>query len=300
MKLQLLSRENPDNDSFMVTHHKAAHFLKTWHYHPELELVLSVRGTGTRFVGDNIMKFNPGDVVLIGENLPHMWLNDDVYFEKDSKLIAEDIVIHFKKEFLGVDFIETKEMNHIFKLLFNARYGIKFSKPPVTIGRDIKKLHRMPAGFDRTLKFLDLLNKLALHPKHEFLSTKDFVTTYKKNQNRNLDKTYEFILKNFQDNIDLDGVAKVLGMNPSAFSRFFKRASLKTFSRYLNEVRINYACRMLLDENQNVSDVCYKSGYNTISNFNKQFKVIMKMSPTEYISQYRDNGIEQNLTQETL
>ncbi|MEX0314630.1 MAG: helix-turn-helix domain-containing protein [Allomuricauda sp.] len=291
MKLQLLNREDPNKSSFLVTHHKESHFLKGWHYHPELELVLSIQSTGTRFVGDSIMKFNPGDIVLIGKNLPHMWLNDDAYFKPDSDLIAEDIVVHFKKEFLGVDFIEAKEMDHIFRLMNNARYGIKFIDPPVNIAKKIKKLPKMPAGFERTMKFINLLNKLANYSNYELLSSKDFVNNFKKNQNEKLDKAYEFILKNFQENIELEDVANLLNMNPSAFSRFFKRASLKTFSRYLNEVRISYACRMLLDGKQNIADICYRSGYNTISNFNRQFKNVINLSPTEYISQYKDKDI---------
>ncbi|WP_240751450.1 AraC family transcriptional regulator [Flagellimonas onchidii] len=294
MRLQLLSREDPNKSSFLVTHHKESHFLKVWHYHPELELVLSMRSTGTRFVGDSIMKFNPGDVVLIGKNLPHMWLNDDAYFKENSNLIAEDIVIHFKKEFLGVDFIESKEMNHIFGLINKARYGIKFIEPPLDVSKTIKKLCKMPVGFKRTIKFLRLLNKLSKHSNYVLLSSKDFVTNFKKNQNEKLDKAYEFIIKNFQENIELEDVANLLNMNPSAFSRFFKRASLKTFSRYLNEVRISYACRMLLDGKQNIADICYRSGYNTISNFNRQFKTVVDMSPTEYISQYKDRDMNPN------
>ncbi len=100
MKLHLLNRNKPENSAFRVTRHCLPHFLKVWHYHPELELVLSLKSTGTRFVGDSIKKFEAGDVVLIGKNLPHMWLNDEPYFEKKSKLVAEDLVMHFKKEFL--------------------------------------------------------------------------------------------------------------------------------------------------------------------------------------------------------
>ncbi|MFS4466687.1 AraC family transcriptional regulator [Maribacter sp. 2210JD10-5] len=294
MKLHLLNRENPEKGSFMVTHHKEPYFLKIWHYHPELELVLTLQSIGTRFVGDSIKKFNPGDVVLLGKNLPHMWLNDDDYFGENSNLIAEDIVIHFKKEFLGFDFIESREMEHIFKLLYNARYGIKFINPKAKTLKRIQKLVEIHDAFERTITFLNILNTLAKHEKYELLCTKDFVDSFKENQNETLDKAYEYIFKNFSGSLRLEDVAKEVCMNPSAFSRFFKRVNQKSFSKYINEIRIGYACKLLIEHKNNISTICYESGFNNISNFNRQFRSIMNMSPKEYISKYKNPTEEKN------
>lgn len=282
MKLHLLNRETPENDSFMVTKHCEQYFLKIWHYHPELELVLTVKSTGTRFVGDSIDKFNEGEVVLIGKNLPHMWLNDDIYFDQKSNLIAEDIVIHFKKQFLGIDFMAMNEMRHISNLLQEARYGIKFRDLDSGVIGLIKKIAEMKVSFERTISFINLLYILAKHPESELLCSEAFVNSFKKNQNKSLDRTYEFVFENFTRSISLKEVAKVANMNPSAFSRFFKRVNRKTFSRYLNEVRIGYACRLIIERESNITAICYESGFNNISNFNRQFRSIMKMSPSEY------------------
>ncbi len=285
MKLHLLNREKPANSSFRVTHHVESFFLKVWHYHPELELVLSLKSSGTRFVGDSIKKFDEGDVVLIGKNLPHMWLNDESYFQEDSDKVAEDIVIHFNKEFMGAEFLNAHEMKPIAELLYKSRYGIKFISPPRKVIKGIKKINRLAEGFTRTLKFLQILNLLANQPAYELLSSEGFVNSFKKNQNESLDKTYEYIFENFDKPISLSDVAAIANMNASAFSRFFKRVNRKTFSRYLNEVRIGFACKQLIENKSKIATICYESGYNNISNFNRQFRAIKNMSPTEYVAQ---------------
>jgi AraC-like DNA-binding protein len=285
MKLHLLNREKPENSSFLVTHHIEPFFLKVWHYHSELELVLTLKSTGTRFVGDSIKKFDENDVVLIGKNLPHMWLNDEYYFQKESAKIAEDIVIHFNKEFLGNEFLDAHEMKPISELLSKSRYGIKFISPDKKVLKGIKKLNKLDVGFERTLKFIQILNVLANHSEYELLASEGFINSFKQNKNESLDKTYEYIFENFSKSISLNDVASIANMNPSAFSRFFKRVNRKTFSRYLNEVRIGYACKQLIENKSKIATICYESGFNNISNFNRQFRAIKQMSPSEYLAQ---------------
>lgn len=285
MKPHLISRDNLENNSFMITKHSEPSFLKVWHYHRELELVLTLKSTGTRFVGDSIKKFIEGDVVLIGENLPHMWVNDDCYFEANSNLIAEDIVIHFREEFLGKDFFETKEMKPIYQLLTKAKYGIKFINLSLEIPKKIKSISSRNE-FERTLELLHILNSLAHHKNYEVLSSEGYIKTFNKTKNVTLDNTYEYIFENFNRPISLEDVANVANMNPSAFSRYFKRVNRKTFSRYLNEVRIGYACNQLIEQKGNITSICYDSGFNNISNFNRQFKKITQKSPSEYLRQY--------------
>lgn len=287
MQLHFISREKPENSSFSITHHIEPHFLKVWHYHLELELVLSLKSTGTRFVGDSIKKFEEGDLVLIGKNLPHMWLNDDRYFKKNNPLIAEDIVIHFTQDFLGADFLNAHELKSISDLLHKSKYGIKFNKPSLKISKRIKKLNSLQPGFKRTMKFIQILHNLALHKEYEYLSSEAFVNSFKQNKNDSLDKTYEYIFENFAKPIRLDDVAKIANMNPSAFSRFFARVNRKTFSKYLNEVRIGYACKKLIENKSSIAAICYESGYNNISNFNRQFRAIKHMSPREYLAQQK-------------
>jgi AraC-like DNA-binding protein len=282
MKPKLLDRSIKLNHSFDLHHHLYPHFLKVWHYHPELELVYIKKSTGTRFLGDSIRKFQEGDLVLIGENLPHMWHNDSAYFETDSTLSAEALVIHFNKGFAGSDFFKMPELASIKDLMEIAKRGILFKGESKHIALEMLERMHTASDFDRFIQLLQLLKILANEPSIEILSSPRFVDSFKKEENRRLDKIYDFIINNFRDEITLETVADLAGMNTSSFCRYFKKTTNKTFSHYLNEVRIGFACRLLMEQKYNISETCYACGFNNISNFNRQFKNIANMSPSEY------------------
>lgn len=286
MKLHLINRSSLQNSSFNVTHNRYPNFLKIWHYHPELELVLIKKSTGTRFIGDSIEKFEEGEVVLIGENLPHMWLNDEVYFKESSNLISEAIAIHFKKDFLGSSFFETPEMKQISELISRAKRGIKFTNLQDHEIEQIINLQHLK-GFEKAITFVRILNMLAAHRSFEFLSSVGFISSFNKTDNKNLDAIYEYIFQNLNKPISLNEIAKVAFMNPSSFSRFFKRVHRKTFSEYVNELRVGFACKLLLEGKYSVTDICYECGFNNLSNFNRRFKKITNFSPTGYLKKHR-------------
>ncbi|NKI25453.1 AraC family transcriptional regulator [Arenibacter sp. 6A1] len=288
MKLHLLNRTSLQNSSFTVTQHADSHFLKVWHYHPELELVYILKSTGTRFIGDGIEKFSEGDLVLIGKNLPHMWLNDDVFFEEGSTHSSEAIGVHFKEEFLGKHFFQVIEMKPIQQLIKRAAQGILFVDIDEDIKNEIEELVHLDA-FEKTISFLKILHKLANHGEYRLLSSPGFLNSFHKTENKILDDIYEFVFKNFNQPIGSKDVAAIAKMNPSAFSRFFKRVHRKTFTRYLNEIRIGYACKLLMENQQNITPVCYDSGFNNVSNFNRHFKSITGISPSEYIKLHTQN-----------
>lgn len=288
MKLHLLNRTSLQNSSFTVSRDSYSHFLKIWHYHPELELVYIIKGTGTRFIGDGIEKFLEGELVLIGKNLPHMWLSDEAYFEEGSDLVSEAIGIHFREDFLGVDFLNAMEMKPILQLIRRAGQGIKFSNLDASLVTDIKGLIALEP-FYKVTQLLQILYNLANHEEYQLLSSPGFLNSFNKTENKSLDQIYEFIFKNFNQPIGSKDVAEIAKMNPSAFSRFFKRVHRKTFTRYLNEIRIGYACKLLIENRNNITPVCYESGFNNISNFNRHFKSIMGMSPSEYIKLHTHN-----------
>ncbi len=282
MKLHLLNRASSKDSSFSVAYNRYPNFLKIWHHHPELELVVIQKSTGTRFIGDSIEKFGEGEVILIGAHLPHMWLNDEIYFDPDSHLIAEALGIHFRRDFLGGQFFDTPEMQSISKLIERARQGIKFIDVDPDLIRSIEDLANVE-GFEKTMQFLNTLFLLAKHKNFRLLASTGYVNTFNRTDGKNLDEIYAYIFKNFKNPIHSKDVAAVAHMNASAFSRFCKRVHRKTFTKYLNEIRVGYACKLLMEQKSNVSLVCYESGFNNISNFNRQFKSIMHMSPTEYI-----------------
>lgn len=285
MKLHFLDRSCLGNTSFSTKVNEMPFFLKIWHYHPELELVLVLESEGTRFIGDNIEKFEPGEVILIGENLPHMWLNDEAYFKENSNLLARGISVHFKKNYLGNTFFSTPEMSHLMDLFNRARFGIKFLGVEDELIEEIQEMERLE-GFDKSVKFLTILNKLANHKDCKFLASQGYVNSFRINENETLDKVYAYIFKNFSKAITLQEVADLAHMNTSAFSRFFKRVNSKTFSQYISEIRIGYACKLLIENKYNIAEICYESGFNNISNFNRKFKQIMKCTPSVYVKKH--------------
>ncbi len=284
MKLHFLDRSSHEDVSFTIKRNRYPYFLRIWHYHPELELVLVNKSTGTRFIGDSIERFREGEVILIGENLPHMLLNDDEYFQDSSELYAEAIAVHFKKDFLGRDFMEAPELKNIRNLIERARFGIKFENPEPKFIERIKKLQFQKGNnLERLLEFIQVLDHLANHGQTTVLSSEGYLHEFNRTTNKSLNKIYEYIFNNFDKKIILSEVAEIANMNPSAFSRFFKRVNRKTFKEYVNEIRIGYACKLLTEHQYNITRICYESGFNNISNFNRQFKKITGRSPSEYL-----------------
>lgn len=293
MKLHFLDRSCLDNTSFSTQVNIMPYFLKIWHYHPELELALNLESEGTRFIGDSIEKFEPGDLILIGENLPHMWLNDEKYFKKESNLLARNIGVHFKKNYLGNTFFSTPEMSHLSELFNRARFGIKFLGVSDELIEDIQEMVRLE-GFDKSISFLKILNALAIHKDYKLLASQGYVNSFRINESENLDKVYAYIFKNFNKAITLQNVSEIAHMNASAFSRFFKRVNNKTFSQYIAEIRIGYACKLLMEDKYNITEICYESGFNNISNFNRKFKLIKKCTPSVYVKQHKKQHILEN------
>ncbi|MBT9188778.1 AraC family transcriptional regulator [Zobellia russellii] len=288
MKLQLLNRASVADRSFSVSHNQYPNFLRVWHYHPEIELVVILKSSGTRFIGDSIEKFQEGEVVLIGKNVPHMWLNDEIYFQRESTLEAEAFAIHFTRGFLGKGFFEIPEMKQVSNLLMRADRGVKF----MDLSRQLVKRITNLIEYDSTtriFKTIEILSDLSKHESYQLLSSRSFVTAFQKADNLRMDKIYAYVFENFNDGISASDVAKMTGMNKSAFSRFFKKVHKKPFTRYLNEIKVGYASRLLLENKESITSIAYLSGFNNISNFNRQFKVIHGMAPSAYLKYHTSN-----------
>ncbi|WP_289039956.1 AraC family transcriptional regulator [uncultured Zobellia sp.] len=288
MKLKLLNRASVADRSFSVSHNQYPNFLRVWHYHPEIELVVILKSSGTRFIGDSIEKFQEGEVVLIGKNVPHMWLNDEIYFQPESTLEAEAFAIHFTRDFLGKGFFEIPEMKQVSNLLMRADRGVKF----MDLSRELVKRITNLIEYDsttRVFKTIEILSDLSKHESYQLLSSRSFVTAFQKADNLRMDKIYAYVFENFNDGISASDVAKMTGMNKSAFSRFFKKVHKKPFTRYLNEIKVGYASRLLLENKESITSIAYLSGFNNISNFNRQFKVIHGMAPSAYLKHHTSN-----------
>jgi AraC-like DNA-binding protein len=288
MKPHFIRRNNRlFNESFAITWHRLPHFEKFWQYHAEVELVYNFRSTGTRFIGDNIAPFEEGEIILMGYNLPHVWLNDPPYFENREDLAAEGINVHFEKDILGNSFFVAEELKEIGQLIERASRGIIFrGESQKTVPPLLFEMFEVDDSFERLILLLKALKILANETDYQYIASVGYPEKFDTKDAR-MGKVFNYILNNFQSPITLDEVANIAKMNKSAFCRYFKKATHKHFLEYLNEMRISYACKLLLEQNsKSITDVCFASGYNNLSNFNQQFKKIKKVSPSDFINKY--------------
>jgi len=271
------------NSSFSLKRDIMPYINVPLHFHPEFEWVLNLRGDGKRFVGDGIGNFRAGDLVLLGEFLPHYWKNDREHYVENSKKIADLIIVHFKKDAFGPDFFSLPEMGAIHNLLKKSTRGIAFSgKTNVTL---TEKLLEMTAlnGIERLLHLLEILHVASKNEKDwEILSTSNYSALMSRTNDQRLQKVFQFVSENYNTSFSLEKIAAVVDMNTAAFCRYFKKTTGKGFNSYVNEVRINYAKKLLHTYSTPIKDVGYACGFFSSSYFIKKFKASVGMTPFQY------------------
>jgi AraC-like DNA-binding protein len=288
MKQALRKDLEPLTDLFAVRELVEPYFDPNWHFHPHYQLFLVEEGTGTRFIGDSIRPFTEGDLVMLGPNLPHLWRSDKTYFDHSSTLQTRGIVIYFAENFLGNTFFQHQEMTSLRVLLENARRGLEWTgAAQEQVIHLLRQIHKTPAGFGRVLAFLSLLHHLSLANSHRFITSPGYTNTAKPSETDRIQVVHDYVLEHFHDHINLDTVADLAGMTPSAFCRYFKTRANKTFSDFVAEVRVGHACKLLIDGALSVTQISYDSGYRTLSNFNRQFKEVTGQTPSSYVRTYR-------------
>ena len=282
MKKAFQKSRIPEKRACLLKELIAPFFDKTWHFHPEYQLFLVLKGRGTRFVGDDMQTFKENDLVFTGPNLPHLWRNDPQYFKKKRNLSTHGIVIYFPESFIGQGWLEKEEFEEIRCLLVRAALGLEFKgETNVRIGAMMKALLNMK-GVESIIQLLKILKVLANSREGNPIAQAGYINTNKESEKDRMSQVYEYIMDHFQRPIKLEEVAAIANMTVSSFSRYFKTRMNKSFSDFLSDVRISHACKLLHDENLNISEICYDSGFNTLSNFNRQFKDKMLVTPMKY------------------
>jgi AraC-like DNA-binding protein/quercetin dioxygenase-like cupin family protein len=245
-----------------------------WHYHPEVELIFISKGKGKRGVGTSLSTYTDGDLILLGSNLQHMGFTDS--FE-DGKT---EVVIQFLPNFLGNMLTQVPELNSIFKLLELSKRGLSFSGPiKEKVGQALIGL-QYESDFQSLLTLINILKEMSL-VNPNILNTTD-LTTSDTDKNDRLKKVFNYIKSNYQDEINLSQIADQTNMTTSSFCRYFKLNTGKSFIQYVNEYKINHAAKLLLETNLNVKTICFDSGFNNFSNFNRFFKKHYQTTPKKY------------------
>lgn len=288
MKQPLRKDLEPVAASFSVKELVEPHFDPNWHFHPHYQLFLVEEGTGTRFIGDSIKPFSPGDLVFLGPNLPHLWRSDQAYFEKPSTLRTRGIVVYFTNDFLGPDFFAKQEMGPLRQLLDHARQGLEWTGPTRQQAATVlRNLTSQSPTFERILSLLTLLNDLSHAVDYQPLTSPGYTNTVKPTETDRMQLVHDYVLGHFPDDLSLDTVADLAGMTSPAFCRYFKARANKTFSEFVSEVRIGHACKLLMKGKLTITQISFESGFRTLSNFNRQFKEITGQTPSAYVRTYQ-------------
>ena len=263
-------------------------FYDTLHQHPEIQITWIVESTGTLILGDHVGDFKPGDVFLIGANVPHVFRNDDRYYQGDPELEAHGISVFFEKGVFGADFFKLPEMREVGKLINLSERGVKVAGETgrafsVLIG-EMSQLE----GLAQLVRLFEVFKLLTVHPEDLHVLTSGVIRhELKDSEGARLNTIFQFTMKEYHRPIMLEEVAGIAHMSVSAFCRYFKKSTRKTYVHFLNEVRIGKACKMLVHEGSNVTEACYSSGFNNLSNFNRKFKAFTGYTPREYVKLYR-------------
>lgn len=288
MKSALRKDLEPVGSSFTVKELVEPHFDPNWHFHPHYQLFLVEKGTGTRFIGDSIKPFTPGDLVFLGPNLPHLWRSDQIYFDKQSGLTTKGTVVYFAEDFLGAEFMAKQEMAPLRNLFNLARQGLEWTGyTRERTETSLKQIARQPAGFERIISLLTLLNELSHATDYRYLTSPGYTNTVKPTETDRMQLVHDYVLNHFPDDLSLDTIADLAGMTPPAFCRYFKTRANKTFSEFVSEVRIGHACKLLINGKVSITQISFESGFRTLSNFNRQFKEITGQTPSVYVKNYR-------------
>lgn len=270
------------HSSIAIVEQDEPYFKAHYHFHPEIELVYIKEGFGKRIIGEKLDQFYPGDLILLGANLPHIWLNDPIFYKGFSNHRAHSLVVYFNKDVFSKSFYEMNECVQLNDLFLRALKGIKISgKTQMLV---IEKMNNMVGkkGVPLIICVLEILHIIATSKEVEYITHSLYNENSGKPSKDRLHEIYNYIIQNFNKEICLDDIAAHANMTPSAFCRYFKKRTTKNFIEYLNEVRISNACKYLLESSMNISEIAFHSGYKTVSNFNKIFKKKMSLSPKMY------------------
>lgn len=282
MKPEFEKIETKSSNSFVtkiVKRDQRPFLTEAWHFHPEIEICYTLKSHGLRYVGNNISEYSKRDLVVLGSYLPHGFTTIDK---------SEQYVIQFNQDFLGKDFFESSELDDINTLLFQSNKGITIKGSELKKAEEyIQQMYQIDLPkMKRLLVLLDFLNFLAECSNIEMICSEKYSANLTQTKLHTVNKIFEYIKNNYQKEITIQSVSKIVNMTESTFYKFIKRHTNKKFTEILNEYRINHASKLLASSMMPISEVSFKSGYNNLSYFNRIFKRAYNMTPKQFRNTY--------------
>lgn len=257
---------------------KSCHDKPQWHFHPEFEIVYISAGDGKRHIGDHIGRYEDGELIFLGPNLPHLSYAAE----------GDELVLQMTEDFLGKHFLAIPEMQAIKALFERGKTGLVFNgEVKHDIGRQLLAMSEMPA-FERLVHLLKVLQQMATTDAYQSLNANGFAVEVNPQDQDRMEVIYAYVETHFQRVIPLEEVAALINMTVPAFCRYFKKLTNRTFTQMVNEFRITYASRLLQADHLSIAAISFESGFNNLSHFNKQFRLITGASPREYRQQLKN------------
>ncbi|MFT4698906.1 MAG: AraC-like DNA-binding protein [Flavobacteriaceae bacterium] len=267
-------------DSIQLQEDKGTLFYELLHQHEEFQISLILKGSGTLIVGDTISSFKENDIIVLGENLPHVF-KSDLKKSENSHMIS----IFFTKNTFGESFFNTEELKPLTSFFNKTENGFIISKNTEKPGRIFKQLYKA-SKLDRFILFFQLLKELN-KSTHKSLSSFVSLKKYSDNEGRRMSAVFEYTINNFQNEITLERISQQAAMTKNAFCKYFKKRTNKTYITFLNELRIEEACKLLQGNNEiTIAEIAEMTGFQNISNFNRTFKQLIEKTPKEYKNQF--------------
>ena len=258
---------------------KQPRFTSPFHLHDEFELILIVKSNGKLYVGSNVTNFKEGDLYFLAPGVPHCFYNTHGY-EKGNEL-AHAIVIWFKKDFLGNDFFGKTESTVLNKLIKKSGRGIQIINPSKSLTKRIFNLN-LKKNLEKVADLLLILNELSINRNTNVLSISDILSPVGLADSKVINDVFRYVAGNFQQKISLKEATLIANMQKSAFCRYFKRKTKKTFTQFVNETRIMHAQKLLAETDKTIIEIAFECGYQNTSYFNRQFRLFCKVSPTAF------------------
>lgn len=285
MKARFEQITYPIGSAFNIIKFSSPYLKSQWHFHSAYEIVYIQKGHGKLIIGNIVGEFKKDDLVFLGPNLPHAWLS-----EKPSSKTKHDknsgVLIQFKKDFIEEDWLQYSEFKYIKEAIDKSHGGIKITgESQKLVVSAINKLVNAK-GIEKITLLIQILNQIGSGKNLKTITDFDYLELLKGRGKEKLETVFNYVLNNYLTEININKAASLISMNESAFCRYFKTNTNKTFMQVVNEMRIGYACSLLKESSLTISQICYESGFNNMSNFLKHFKNITSTTPSNYRDEF--------------
>ncbi|MCL4484340.1 MAG: AraC family transcriptional regulator [Bacteroidetes bacterium] len=275
-----------DDESFFIGIFQDNLEKSNWHYHNNFEISFITEGSGKRIVADSIEEFQPGDLVFIGRNLPHVWIADKELGVLSTRTL-EMVFLQFTSDVLNPQMLTLPEFKYVAKALTLSERGIQVVGQ--TLNEVSELMLQMPylKGFERMLHFFRIMDIIGRSDSLIHLASNEYLTARFTSGNKRIAAIHEYLMKNYREKIDLERLAALANLAEGSLCRFFKQKTGLTIFEYLNKIKVEFACKLLMDPNLNIMEVCLDSGFNNLSHFNKHFRETTDVTPTEYRKRFK-------------